>query len=233
MAKKPLTEFDILKKQYGKLVDLNDRLKYVCSAYYIGYDGVVYMKSLVGFVEKIARLKDPDSLDRFLGCMIMPNALFEFKKKAKKTKLTIELKDNVYYFGQDNTDELTYELNIVNPNKECDELFLEERIKPQMYKKFFSMNTNKYIQYPEEDFRMISEDDVALLVGSNPLFLHYNDTELTITRHLFIDIKKDDGVGIRRLNYQVIENKSKRVCYMIKLITDIYDGYTIFNTLQS
>lgn len=233
MAKKPLTEFDILKKQYSALVNLNDRLKYICSAYYIGYDGVVYLKSLVGFVEKIVRLHDADSLNRFFGCMVMPNALFEFKKKAKKTKLTIELKDNVYYFGQDDNEELAHQLNLVNPNKDYDEMFLEERIKPEMYKKFFSMNTDEYIPYPEEDFLMLSENDTTTLVESNPLFLHYNETELTITRHLFIDIKKNDLVGIRRLNYQNIENNSKRVCYMIKLITDIYDGYTIFNTLQS
>ena len=235
MAKKELTEFDILKKQYSNLEKINQRLKNVCSGYYIGYDGIIYMKSIVGFVEKIAHLADPESIEKFKGCLILPNKFFEFSKKSKKTKLTITATEKGYYFGQDDTDELKLEIPIQNPIESIDQNYISTKIKPTMYKRFFEITDDeKYCVYEDSGkFTNLSLNDVEIIASANPLYINYQSSKLTITKHLMLDIKKTDLLGISRISYQKIDQTSNRVFYMLKQECELFDTYTIFNTLQT
>ena len=236
MAKKELTEFDIIKKQYSKLEKINQRLKNIASIYYIAYDGTIYMKSLVSFVEKFIHLANPDDIDRFRGCMILPNQFFEFSKKAKKSKLTINATEKAYYFGQDDTDDISLTLNIVNNEKDIDKNYIDANIKPDMYKRFFEIYAKPDIYHiydDDKEFHPFKDNEVENIAGAKPFFLTFNDSNLTITKHLLLDIKKDDKISIARIGYVPIEDDMKRVVYMLKHECDIYDSYTIFNTLQS
>lgn len=236
MPKKELTEFDIIKKQFSKLDKLNQRLKNIASIYYIAYDGTVYMKSLVGFIEKFIHLSNPSDIDRFMGCMILPNEFFEFSKKAKKSKLTITATEKAYYLGQDDNDELKYTINIVNPNNVIDKEYIDANIKPKMYKRFFNIYTvdSGYSIYKDDKvFNNFTDKETEDIAGAKALFIKFNNSELTITKNLMLDIKKNDKVSIARIGYMPIENNLNRVLYMLKQECDIYELYTIFNTLQS
>lgn len=235
MAKKELTEFDIIKKQYSNLEKINQRLKNICSGYYISYDGIIYMKSIVGFIEKVAHLCNPENIDRFKGCLILPNAFFEFSKKAKKTKLTINATEKGYYFGQNDNDELSLEILIQNSNESIDQNYILTKIHPNMYKRFFEINdTNKYLIFKDYgNFIQLPSSDVETLISSNPLYISYDNTTITFTKHLMMDIKKDDLVGFCHVSYTDIDSNSSRVFYMIKQQCELYDIYTIFNTLQN
>ena len=236
MAKKELTEFDIIKKQFSKLEKINQRLKNICECYYIAYDGTIYVKSLVGFIEKLIRLNNPEEINRFYGCMILPNQFFDFSKKAKKSKLTINATNKGYYFGQDDSDELTLMINTVNPDSEIDLQFIDLHIKPKMYKRLYEVYSNNemYTLYEDNDkFNSLTNDEVDMIVNAKAIFLKFNGSDLTLTKHLILDIKKSDLVSIARVGYRKIEDNMMRVFYMIKHECDIYTSYTIFNTLQT
>lgn len=234
MAKKELTEEELFKKDYSSLVKLNQKLKNVSSAYYISHDGFVYMKSLVPFVEKVIQLHEPQKYFRFAGTMIMPNAFFEFTKKAKKTKLTVTQTENCIYLGQDDNEEVQCKINIVNTNNGIDKQYVLTNIQPKMYKRYFKLNEDNIIQYEDSNTEHpLTESEIESLCKANPIFLEFNGTTLTITKQLFLDIKKDDCISISRSHYQKIEDGKLRVFYILKHITDLYTCYTLFNTLQS
>jgi hypothetical protein len=235
MSKKELTEEELLKKEYSNLVKLNQKLKNICSGYYIGYDGMIYMQSLVPFIEKVLVLNEPEKYSRFYGIMIMPNAFFEFTKNAKKTKLIITQTQNAIHLGQNDNDELTHTLNVANPYKDIDDKYIREKIYPNMYKRYFELDNDElYHKYPDSDKGYIlTSDGVKSLASANPVFLSFNDTVLTITKQLMMDIKKEDEVYIYRTCYQEMENNKYRVFYTIEHVTDLYKSYTIFNTIQS
>ena len=233
MAKKELTEEEKFKKQYSELVKINQKLKNISEGYYISYDGNIYLKSLVPFIEKFIHLANPESINKLYGSMIMPNSLFDFTKNAKKTKLTILETESKIHFGQNDCDELQYTVNVVNDNLQIDSDFIKAKIIPQMYKRFFTLNNDEYIQYEDNDiFHPLSENEIEALSNSNVVYLEFNNTILTLTKQLFLDIKKDDKISIRRVCYKNIDNGKYRVFYMFKQTTDLYDVYTIFNTLQ-
>ena len=235
MAKKELTEEELLKKDYSNLVKLNQKLKHICSGYYIGYDGKVYMKSLVSFIEKVIFLNEPEKYSRFYGMVIMPNAFFEFTKNAKKTKLVITQTQNAIHLGQDDNDELTHTLNVANPSEELEEQYLREKIYPNMYKRYFKLNDPElYVEFPDCGApHELSIESIKSIANANPVFLAYNDTVLTITKQLMMDIKKDDMINIYRICYQEMENNKYRVFYTLEQNTDLYKCFTIFNTIQS
>lgn len=236
MAKKELSEFDIIKKQFSKLEKLNQRLKNITSGYYIAYDGTIYMKSLVGFVEKVLHLTNPEEISRFYGCMILPNTFFEFGKNAKKSKLTINATEKAYYFGQTDDDEITLTINIVNPHIEIDNQYINTSIRPKMYKRFFEIPTDdKYhvIDQNEIKFRSFTETEVEEIANANPLFIKFNNCDLTITKHLMLDIKKTDKLLITQIAFIPIDEHMKRMFYMIEQECELYTVNTIFNTLQS
>ena len=234
MAKKELTEDDILKKQYSSLVKINQRLKNISEGYYISHDGTIHMKSLVDFIEKIVVLHDVEVIDRFLGSMIMPNAFFNFTKKAKKSKLIITPTNTSYHLGQEDDEELTYTINVVNANKEIDMNYTKANIIPKMYKRFFELESDMYEQFPDKDeFHPLTEEETENIIKANPVYLLFHDHKLTLTKHLCLDIKKGDTLSLARYCRQKLDGKHYRVFYMLKHETELYTDYTIFNTLQS
>lgn len=234
MAKKELTREDIVKKQYSALAKLNQRLKNISGGYYIGYDGCVYMQSIVGFVEKFIHLKNPEDIDIFKGYLIFPNKFFEFTKRAKKTKLTIEELDDKIIFGQNDDDELKIELRRVS-NEVIDTEYIDKKVKPTMYKRFFNIKSEDYTLYEGcDDFMKLDDKLVEDIVCSKLATLIYKNGTLSLTKQLVLDIKKNESLSIAKVSYQMLEEKTqiKRVMYLLKNECDLYDAYTLFNTLQ-
>lgn len=235
MAKKELTEADIQKKAYGTLVNINQRLKNISEGYYISHENEIYLKSLVPFIETYIVLNDDisDAVSLFKGSMILPNAFFNFTKNAKKTKLTINPTLESIYLGQLDSDDITHKINIVNSDPKSDDMFIKGKIIPSMYKRLFSLCNDEYIKYKDSDeYSQFSEEEIEGLLNAEPIYLTIHDKPLTITKELFLDLKKDDHLAISRSCYKEIEDEKKRVFYTIKHTTNLYIGYTIFNVLQ-
>ena len=235
MAKKELTEAELHKKEYGVLVNINQRLKNICECYYISYGNYIYVKSLVSFIEKVVVLHDDvcNSLSLFKGAMVMPNAFFDFTKNAKKTKLTINPTLESVYLGQNDNDEITHKINIVNQNQESDDGFINTQITPSMYKRFFTLVDDCYVRFDDcETYYDISEEELEALVNAEPIYLSIHGKPLTFTKQLVLDLKKGDTLAIARTCYQEIEDGKKRVFYTLKHTTNLYTDYTIFNVLQ-
>lgn len=242
---KELTEFDVYKKQYSELQKINQRLKNICSIYYISHTGGIHMKSLVHFLEKVGTLNDPKKIDRFYGAMILPNEFFEFSKNAKKTKLTIDYSDPTkIIFGQNDSD-LTLTINIVNSDPNIDENYIKTRIDPKMdYKRMTELNdASKYYWTPTKyDGEMVmppvteyqcTEQDVIDLVDGSPVFIRDGKVNLTLAKQILLDIKKTDQLKVSWECFQIINKSTYRVFYMIEQTTDIYSCWTLFNILQS
>ena len=233
MAKKELTREDFLKKQYSNLVKINQRLKNISSGYYLAYDGTIYMNSLVSFVEKFIRLNDSDCISEFLGTEVMPNAFFEFTKVAKKSKLTITETDKGFWLGQNDSD-LTFELPIANSNKSIDTTYCKEIISPAMYKRMWTLdNEEGYTKSKKLIFQDLPKSCVDDLLSPNPVYVEVTTGNKTLlTKHIFLDLKKNDSLSIAKFGEIPIDKSSQRTFYMVKQETDLYTCYTLFNTLE-
>lgn len=230
---KELTREDLIKKQYSELHKINQRLKNISECYYISYDGTIYMKSSVPFVEKMIHLRYPEKINLFYGAMILPNQFFEYAKKAKKSKMTINQNDTSFEFGQEDDPEIYLGIHIVNMNANNDEEYRKARVIPKMYKRFFELGGDEYTLYKDcGNFTRLTDEQMDAIVNANPVILLYNNASITLTKHLMLDIKKTDMISISRNCYQRIDPRNCRVFYMLKNETDLYDCYTIFNTLQ-
>lgn len=234
-----LTQLDKWKKSYSQLIKINQKMRYISSGYYIDYDGVIYMESLVPFLETVVTLHEPDKVRDFFGCMVMPNALFDFSKQAKKTKLTIAKEDGDdnmgprFLFGQTDNDTITHVLNIVNPIHDI--TYASNNLLDKMYKRFFTNSKThpEFTQYSDsETFENLPMEMVKKLYNSEAVYYEYNNTVLTFTKHLILDIKKDDQLAIARMGFEHIEKDQFRVYYRLKHTTDLYTSITLFNVLQ-
>lgn len=229
---KEYTREDTLRACYSKLCNLNQRLKNISECYYIAYDGSLFMRSLIPFMDVFAKLHDPESIQPFQGGMILPNAFFNFSKKAKKKQLTFdESTDATIAFGQEN-DDLSYKLNLVNQDPNADKQFIDDRIIPKMYKRFFELHTEKYTPMKNAPKVDLSEEDVDKLIAASALYVNYEDDELVITKNLLLDLKKGDSVTIEKYCTQIIDDKNMRVIYMLTHTTDIYTSFSIFGLLK-
>lgn len=243
MAKKEKTpeeqHLEDMKKAYSNLVELNQRLKSISSIYYIDKGGVIYMKTLVEFTEVIVHLHPSLDIKPFYGCMILPNKLFEFKKVAKKTKLQFDESepDKIIIRDTDADKELVIDkVNLHMDDPEGSKAFIDTRIKPEMYKRFFEMEEDEsYIQFNDKNnFVPLREAEIEDLVNSKTLFFQVRTHGVILmTRHLMLDIKKDDNVAIAARCYQPIDDTSNRTFYMIRHDTDMYTSYTIFCCLTT
>lgn len=227
-----------MKKSYSDLVELNQYLKNIASVYYIHYDGVIYMKALVEFTDVLVHLNGSLRLEPFYGCMILPNKLFEFKKEAKKSSLVFHEEDPSIIKMEDTKTNISIDINKVNlfdedPEKSME--YVNSRIKPEMYKKFFEIDDEKiYTQHPQKDvFHQLTKQEVYRLYKQEPLYVNlYNEGPILITRNLMLDIKEDDSIWIARRCEIPVDGDAKKVFFMIKHDTNYYTSYTIFNCLM-
>ncbi len=227
---KVLSDLTLMKKDYSQMIKLNQRLRYIASGYYIDWDGTIFMQSSVPFVEKVVTLHDPESIGMFRGTMIMPNALFEFSKNAKKTKLTIKKEDTMIYLGQEDQQELNHAIHIVCPS--FDALYAKNNVVDKMYKRFFS-TSSEFVQYPDSDKLDILPDEmVKKMCKAQAVYYEYNGTILTLTKHVMLDIKKEDHLSLQRWGYELIENDQYRVSYILTQETELYTVKTLFNKVQ-
>lgn len=226
---KVLTREECLKKSYNKLYALNQRLKNISSLYYFG-DGVIYMKSLVPFLESFAELRYPDNYLDFNGGIITPNALFDFGKKVKKSKMHIaEINDkdgHRYVFDEA---DLQYILNIVP--YDLDELkhYFE-------YKRIFEIQDDTKYDVFESDYYPLDVSQVEDLCDGKFIEVTLPTGDLIpLTKHLFLDIKKGDYIQIARVARQIIDKEKNeyRLFFLISHGTDLYTKYTIFNKISS
>lgn len=230
---KILTRSERLKKGYSNLYNLNQKLKNISTLYYIADDGCVYMKSLVPFLETVVYLRYPDIYEDYKYALVTPNKFFDFGKQAKKSKLEIEEihdEDGVrFVFSQYDREDLRYTLNIVKNTPES----MREKLE---YKRLFEINdTSKYKVYDDPYFPL-KDDQVEDLCNAKYLEITLpDDSQIPLTKQLFLDIKKGDGIQLVKVARQKIpgdENKY-RSFYMIRHDTDLYTSYTVFNRVTS
>lgn len=226
---KVLTRDQCLKKSYSKLYDLNQRIKNISSLYYIG-DSVVYMKSLVPFVESFLELRYPEWYMDFRNGIVSPNALFDFGKKAKKSKMSIIEKNdkegNRFEFCEG---DLLYTLNII-PYE------LEDLKKYLNYKRFFEVKDNTKYDVFEADYYPLETSQIEDLCNGKYLEVLLPTGDLiALTKHLFLDIKKGDRIQITRVARQIIDKKKNeyRLLFLINHSTELYTKYTLFNKISS
>lgn len=226
---KVLTREECLKKSYNKLYDLNQRLKNISSLYYIG-DGTVHMKSLVPFLESFVELRYPEHYVDYVGGIVTPNALFDFGKKVKKSKMSIvEKNDKEGHRFEFSENDLLYTLNII-PYE------LEDLKKHLNYKRFFEIQDNTKYDVFESDYYPLETSQVEDLCNGKYLEVSLPTGDLVaLTKHLFLDIKKGDHIQIARVARQTIDKKKNeyRLFFLINHNTEIYTKYTLFNKISS
>lgn len=210
-----IEEFKYFKKQFTNLYELNQRLKLISDVYYISHANELYMHSTVDFIEKFGRLNI--DVHAFFGCMILPNKLFEFKKKLKMSKLRIFKFNDKYEFHDQDGDIL--EINRLIPHVSYDDesafIALIEKEKelirtniiPKMYRKYFeiiplssSKDKSDIIKsgtYEDNiHFENLGEENVKILLLPEAVTIMNGGISFIITKNIFFDIKKDDVLSV-------------------------------------
>lgn len=224
-----LTKEEVLRKSFSKLYDLNQKLKNISSIYYFG-DGVVYMKSLVPFIESFAELRYPDRYVDFNGGIIMPNELFQFGKRIKKSKVIIsEVRDKEGHRYELEEGGYHHTINIVQ--------FEMEELKNYLgYKRIFEIQDKKKYEVFESDYFPLDVSQIEDICKRKYIEVTLPSGDLIpLTRHLFLDIQPTDYIQIARVARQVIDKKKKeyRLFFLIEHSTDLYVKYSIFNKISS
>lgn len=201
---------DPLKLQYKSLVKINQRLKYISDVYYISYNNMIFMHSLVDFIEKIAVIKDSLNISSYRGIMYLPNQLFCFTKEAKVTKLTAAETTDKIILGQTDDDKATIELNKIyqfNDKLKEDDI-ISNNIIPQMYSRLHTIikDVDKY------KFKDISPEIVLSIIDNNLASIVDEESGilLSISKNIFHSIKKEDTLQytILPLKDESLKNKS-------------------------
>lgn len=229
---KILTREERLKKTYNDLYALNQKLKLISEIYYIDPSGVVYMKSLVPFLESVVTLNYRDKFESFYHAAILPNKLFDFGKRVKKSKMKIEeIQDKEgqrFQFYQTDFPDLTYTLKILSLEKE----YIQKSFN---YKRMFEITDAKKYEIYEDSFYPLDVSQVEDLVDSKFIEVYLPSGDMIpLTKHIFLDIKKTDYIQIRKVARQRIEGPDDvyRTFYIICHDTDLYTKYTLFNRLS-
>jgi len=198
---KELTLEDRLKKSYTQLIDLNQSLKDISEVYYIGYNNVILMKSIVPFIEKVIFLNEAEYASYFRGCMILPNKLFIFKKSAKKTKLIFTLTKDKIYIGQNDDDDLNITINQIfkdSPeNRQNEALYTQSSVVPQMYSRYFTIAQD--IDFNTLEYYKFSPEEIDDIVGCSKIDYNRDGVNFIITKNLFLNLKKDDTLSIAHI----------------------------------
>ena len=200
---------ELLKTQYKPLVKINQKLKNICDVYYISHKNVIFMHSLVDFVEKIGIVNEDIDISLYKGIMYLPNKFFEFTKEAKITKLTTKETNDTIDLGQTD-DELSLTLNklyIPNDNIREDDIINVDII-PQMYSKIDLVlnNMDKCL------FKSINESAVLDIVKNRIVTIFDEEAKilLSLSKNIFPSIKKEDSIqyAVLPIKDENLKNKS-------------------------
>lgn len=203
---------DLLFKQYGKLKDFNQRLKYISDIYYIGNNGRIYMKSLIPFIEKFAVINDNIDISAYTSGLLLPNKTYEFTSKAKKSKLDANYYMDTIVLSDTTLDDVKIEINLV-----------QEDTKP--FSAFYK-NLDLILDNIKGPFIELSEDNLNRLITSEVVYIPYENTNFTITRNIFLCIKKTDSIEYKILDAIDPTNDIKKYV-LFRKNTDLMSIYTL------
>lgn len=184
-----MTQPDFLK-QFTKLKDANQRLKYVSSIYAID-DQRIYMKSLVPFIEKILVLNNDIDISGYNNLMILPNQFYDFYSKTKKKSLEISysLEELGSVVFTDNETENNY---ITNKIKNLSMTDLDFYKNPKLFQ---SISNLSFIPLSEEDMERLK---------TLAVYINHENYQYTITKNIFPSLKKTDLI-----EYCIMDEKDK------------------------
>lgn len=199
-----IQEFQILK-------DINQHMKELCDFYVIS-DGIIYLHSLVDFIEKIAIIQCEEPLTIFNHLAILPNQLFDFTKKARKTRLTILETDDSIILGDTEDHELSIKINRMLPASETSNPnngilisdYINKQVITNIYHKYDLLS-----KYDSCNYSPLSENMIEDLVGSKVIDININNFHFTLTRNLFLSLKKDTLINATLLDDQDLDNPKK------------------------
>lgn len=238
-------EFKYFKKQFTNLYDLNQRLKLISDVYYISHANELYMHSTVDFIEKFGRLNI--DVHAFFGCMILPNKMYEFKKKLKVSKLRIFKFDDKYEFHDQDGDILEINRLIPHVSYEDESAFISQiekekelirtNIIPKMYRKYFEIiqmadshdknGTLKSGTYEDNiPFENLGEESVRILLLPEAVTVINGGISFIITKNLFFDIKKEDELSV---SFDISHTEYK-MYNVFKQSNKLYELYTLTAT---
>lgn len=227
-------EVEAWKKEYPKFKDINSKLRTMCDCYCISKDGVIYMHSLVPFIEKMAVLKK-DTLEEYREIAVLPNQTFEWMKPVTKTSLiSREVDDITMVLESSKIDEL-----LTISKVDCDdEKFMEDIRSPKgkmytcfntLYRGYDSiMNPDRY---PNKSKLMDISDKIEAINDSELVEFELDGHLISISRQIFPRIKKDNSlmVGIIPLNERIIDDESgaEKIYVIFEEMSDDMAIYTL------
>ncbi len=203
---------DLLFKQYGKIKDVNQRLKYISDIYYIGNNRRIYMKSIIPFIEKFAVVNDNIDISAYAGSLLLPNKTYGFTSTAKKSKLDANYYMDTIVLSDTTLDDVKLAINLV-----------QEDTKP--FSSFYK-NLDLIIDNIKGPFITLSEDNLNKLITSEVVYIPYENTNFTITRNIFLCIKKTDSIDYKILDAIDPTNDIKKYV-LFKKNTDLMTIYTL------
>jgi hypothetical protein len=223
-------------KEYSKLKDLNQKIKLDADIYYIASSGIIFLKSSVPYIEKLAILHGDFPILMYSGLIINPSILFEFTKDAKKSKIICTNTENKLYYGQNDNSDIHVEINRlcniscneedkdkIQAEKNHEQQILNETIFPQCYTRMIEIYqtiNDSTDEYP------LSTDQIESICDGNIIYFECNDFNFTIAKELFPSIKKTDSLAIRKLYYKNKDNPNKDY-FLFKEDSDILTIYTL------
>ena len=212
--------------QFKYITEINQKMKLISEIYYIDRSGTIYMKSLVPFIEKIAFLQPQieDKIIQYLDCIYLPNQFFKFSKNAKKTKLTyIDEMDKIILGQNDNNDKL--EINkggrLITNNEQYLN-YINENFINRFYTKYSIIKN--YINDPE--YIQLSDNIINDIINNHCVYHVVDDSLITLTKNLFMDIKPSDQIFIKIANEKEEGFENKRFV-IYKMINNLMTTYTI------
>lgn len=207
-----------LIKQFTKIKEVNQRLKYMSSLYLIE-GNIIGMQSLISFIEKIIILNEDIDISAYDKSIVLPNKFYDFYSKTKKKDLSISARNEKDIQGIEfkNTDDDTiFMMNTVN-NLNNDIVGFYKI--PEIFKTIDKLS-----------FTPLSESDNEDLM-KRAVYINHKNSQYTITKNIFPSLKKTDKISFVVLDL-VDENNLDKVYIMFRKDIVIGFVYTLTAFLQ-
>lgn len=207
-----------LIKQFTKIKEVNQRLKYMSSLYLIE-GNIIGMQSLISFIEKIIILNEDIDISAYDKSIVLPNKFYDFYSKTKKKDLSISARNEKDIQGIEfkNTDDDTiFMMNTVNNLNNNIIGFYKI---PEIFKTIDNLS-----------FTPLSESDNEDLM-KRAVYINHKNSQYTITKNIFPSLKKTDKISFVVLDL-VDENNLDKIYIMFRKDIGIGFVYTLTAFLQ-